>query len=133
MILYVLDELYEHKLRNEQAYSKLVSDGKIDSSRLIIADSSEDKSVMDFRAYGANIRGAEKGPGSVKYSYKWLQGRVKIVIDPKRTPNHVREFMNCEHEQMKDGTFIGEYPDHDNHTIDTARYATNLIWRRKGE
>lgn len=133
MTIYVLDEFWANKLRNEEAYNHLVKNGKISPQRLIIADSSEDKSVSDFRAYGANIRGAEKGPGSVKYSYKWLQSRAKIVIDPARAPNHVREFVNCEHEQMKDGTFIGEYPDRDNHTIDTCRYAHNLEWRTRGQ
>jgi PBSX family phage terminase large subunit len=133
LTIYVIDEFFQHKLRNEQAYAKLTETKKITPEQLIVADSSEDKSVMDFRAYGANIRGAEKGPGSVKYSYKWLQSRVKIVMDPKRSPNHVREFVNCEHEQMKDGTFIGEYPDHDNHCIDTMRYAHNLEWRQRGK
>jgi phage terminase large subunit len=132
MIIYVLDEFVENRLRNEEAYAELVAKKNITPDQLIIADSSEDKSVQDFRAYGANIRGAEKGPGSVKYSYKWLQSRVKIVIDPRRAPHHAREFVNCEHEQMKDGTFIGEYPDKNNHCIDTMRYAHNLIWRVRG-
>lgn len=132
-IIYAFDEFVANRMRNEDAYAELIEKKNINPEQLIIADSSENKSVYDFKSYGANIRGAEKGPGSVKYSYKWLQSRIKIVIDPVRCPNHAREFINCEHEQMKDGTFIGEYPDKNNHTIDTMRYAHNLIWRRAGQ
>lgn len=97
------------------------------------ADSAEPKSVGDFKAYGANCRGAEKGPESVKYSIKWLQGLTEIIIDNVRAPYHAEEFLGYEFERTKDGEIISEYPDKNNHAIDDTRYATNLIWRRKGE
>ena len=100
---------------------------------MLIADSAEPKSVGDFRAYGANCRGAEKGAESVNYSIKWLQSLTAIVIDPARAPYHAQEFADYEFEKTKDGEIITEYPDRANHAIDDTRYATNLIWRRKGE
>lgn len=132
-ILYIFGELREWKKSNEDLHSLLLSSGLYTDADLLIADSAEPKSVQDFRAYGANCRGAEKGPDSVKYSMKWLQGLTAIVIDPVRAPYHAQEFGEYEYERTKDGEIISEFPDKNNHAIDDVRYATNLIWRRRGE
>ncbi len=42
----------------------------------------KNKSIGDYKTYGAFYGGAEKGPGSVEYSMKWLASLNKIVIDP---------------------------------------------------
>ena len=39
------------------------------------------------------------------------------------TPNAAKEFTAYEYAQDKDGNFLPEYPDKDNHLIDAARYA----------
>jgi hypothetical protein len=57
---------------------------------------------------------------------------VEIVIDDTRAPYHAEEFLNYELEQDKDGNYISEFPDKNNHAIDDTRYATNLYWRRAG-
>lgn len=134
-ILYIFGEARYWKKSNEDLYKDLTNTEYklLLPEDLLIADSAEPKSVNDFRAYGSNTRGAEKGPESVKYSIKWLQGLTAIVIDNKRAPYHAEEFLNYEFERTKDGEIISEYPDKNNHAIDDTRYATNLIWRRKGE
>lgn len=134
LTLYIYDEYRVRKASNRKAYNYLVKNKKIDKYKhLIIADSAEPKSIADFRKYGANIRGAEKGPDSVSYSMKWLQSLRQIVIDDRRAPFTAEEFLNYELEKDKDGEFISAYPDKDNHAIDRVRYATNLHWRRRGE
>lgn len=134
MTVYIYKEFRGHKLSNQQLYDKLYKELKIFTvNDLVIADSAEPKSVADFRAYGANIRGAEKGPESVNYSMKWLQSRAKIVIDDQEAPYHAEEFVNYELEKDKAGEFITAYPDKDNHSIDDTRYGLNLEWRRRGE
>lgn len=80
-ILYIFDELRCNKTSNENTWKMLQEKG-VASSDLIIADSAENKSIGDYKTYGAFIRGAEKGPGSVEYSMKWLASLNKIVIDP---------------------------------------------------
>ena len=130
--LYIFGEVRKWKTSNEKLHLALTEYGLLPTD-LLIADSAEPKSVGDFRAYGANCRGAEKGPESVKYSIKWLQGLNAIVIDNIRAPYHAQEFLDYEFERTKDGEIISEYPDKNNHAIDDTRYATNLIWRRKGE
>lgn len=146
--LFIFDEAQHLRLSNERLFKALVKKGLIPEVKtwdneqnkelisypdLIIGDSAEPKSIGDFKSYGANIRGAEKGPESVRYSIKWLQGLTEIVIDPVRAPKHAQEFSNYEYERTKDNEIIDEYPDKNNDTIDDTRYATNLIWRRRGE
>jgi len=133
--LYIFGEIREWKKANEDLYKDLTNTeyNLWNPSDLLIADSAEPKSVGDFKAYGGNCRGAEKGPESVKYSIKWLQGLTAIIIDNTRAPYHAEEFLNYEFERTKDGEIISEYPDKNNHAIDDTRYATNLIWRRRGE
>jgi phage terminase large subunit len=132
LTLYIFGEYRAHKLANRLLWDALVERGVM-TDDLIIADSAEPKSVADFRDYGSNCRGAEKGPESVKYSMKWLQSLRSIVIDNERCPETAQEFLDYELEQDKDGNFISDYPDKNNHQIDAVRYATNLIWRRRGE
>lgn len=130
--LYLFGEYRAWKQNNRQLYDGIKAAGYSDDL-LLIADSAEPKSVADFREYGATCRGAEKGPDSVKYSIKWLQGLTEIVIDPERCPYAAQEFLEYEYEQDPDGNYISSYPDKNNHSIDRVRYATNLIWRKRGQ
>lgn len=132
MTLYIFGEVRRLKASNRQLWDALVAYGLLPDDTLI-ADSAEPKSIADFREYGASCRAAEKGPESVKYSMKWLQSLAAIVIDPERAPEVANEFLTYEYEQDKDGNVISEYPDAANHAIDAVRYATNLIWRRRGQ
>jgi PBSX family phage terminase large subunit len=133
MTLYIFDEYRAQKKGNKAVYKDLVEKKKYRPEDLIIADSAEPKSIADFKEYGANIRGTEKGADSVSYSIKWLQSLRAIIIDNVRCPFSAQEFIDYELEQDKDGNYISEYPDKNNHFIDMTRYATNLIWRRRGQ
>ena len=96
----------------------------------ITADSGGEgpKSIADFKEMNFAMRGAKKGPGSVEYSMKWLSSLNKIIIDPVRCPESAEEFINYEYERDKNGGVISGYPDADNHSIDSVRYALeNLI------
>lgn len=131
--LYIFREYNTLKTRNEVVFRELYDEKKLVSRQeAVIADSAETKSVADFKAYGAFIRPAEKGPESVRYGIKWLQGLNHIYIDRKACPLTWREFSNYEYEQDKDGNFISAYPDKDNHSIDATRYALQKYWARKG-
>jgi phage terminase large subunit len=133
MKLYIWDEYRANRKSNKDVYEYLVEEKGLQPNDLIIADSAEPKSIADLREYGASIRAAEKGPESIKYSYKWLQSLAEIVVDPVDAPMHAQEFGEAEMEQTKDGEYISEYPDKNNHSIDDARYATNPIWRKRGQ
>ena len=127
--IYLLDEIYQTKLPNEQSAQRILQRGYNDAR--IICDSAEPKSVADFRAMRLPAQEAIKGPGSVEYGMKWLQRRT-IVIDRKRTPNAYNEFVGYEYERNKDGDIISGYPDANNHLIDATRYALEPVSRRMG-
>lgn len=130
--LYIFGELTRRKAGNRETADALIEYGLTGTDR-ITADSSEKKSVQDYREYGLDCRAAIKGPGSVDYSHKWLQALNKIVIDPDRCPDTAAEFLNYEYDRDKSGEVISGYPDRNNHHIDAVRYAMESVWRKRGE
>ena len=130
--LYILDELTRRRTSNKDTATLLQERG-LTGADLITADSAEPKSVGDYRAFGLACKAAQKGPGSVNYSMKWLQGLAAIVIDPAVCPDTAREFSEYEYERdARTGEVLPGYPDLNNHHIDAVRYATECIWKRKG-
>ena len=131
--LYIYREYNTLKTRNAVVFKELYDEYQyVKRTEPVIADSAEEKSVADFKAYGAFIRPAEKFPESVRYGIKWLQGLNHIYIDRKTCPLTFKEFSNYEYEQDRDGNFISAYPDANNHSIDATRYALQKYWARKG-
>lgn len=130
--LYIFDELTRRRTGNRETAALVL--GRIGTGETVTADSAEEKSISDYKAYGISCRSAEKGPGSVNYSTKWLQSLAAIVIDPERCPDTAREFSEYEYERdKKTGEILQGYPDLNNHHIDAVRYATNRIWKRRGQ
>lgn len=127
--IYFIDEYGTDKEKNNETAAEIKRRGYDDY--VITCDSAEKKSTIDYRDEGLPARDAIKGPGSVEYSMKWLQGK-KLVFDPRRTPKARKEFKKYEYERDKDGNIISGYPDKDNHFIDASRYATESLWRRRG-
>lgn len=119
-ILYVFDEIYQPKLTNRQAAVKIKK--KITETALIRADSAEPKSIKELNELGLRVMAAKKGPDSVEFGIRWMQGLSAIVIDKKRCPNAYKEFVTYEYETTRDGQYISAYPDKNNHAIDAARY-----------
>jgi PBSX family phage terminase large subunit len=130
--LYIWQEYTSNKQSNRETADKLLELG-ITANDLITCDSSENKSVGDYRNYGLLARSAIKGPDSRKYSYKWLQSLKEIIIDNVRCPEAVQEFLNYEYDRDKEGNVISGYPDGNDHVIDAVRYATESIWKKRGQ
>lgn len=130
--LYVWQEYTCNKRSNRQTADELIRTG-ITGNDLLTCDSAEKKSIGDYKSYGLLARAAEKGPGSREYSYKWLQSLREIIIDNVRCPVAAQEFMDYEYERDKEGNIITGYPDGNDHMIDAVRYATERIWKRRGE
>ena len=94
---------------------------------VITCDSAEPRSISTLRSNRINVVAARKGPDSIKHGMKWLQSRVKIIIDPERCPYAAREFSAYEYDRDKADNILSRYPDKDNHTIDAVRYAMEHI------
>jgi phage terminase large subunit len=131
--LYIFDEYVAKKQSNKDTADYLMEQKGVTGGDMIIADSAEPKSIADYRDYGLYCVPVKKGPDSVKYSMKWLQGLTEIVIDPVRCPVTAEEFLSYEYEKTKDDEIISGYPDKNNHCIDAARYGMWPMWRIGGE
>ena len=144
--IYLIDELYQKNCSNariaelikEKGYhiSGRISPGGIMYSpyaeqQTIFADAAEPKSIADLRGAGLKIYTCKKYPGSVIYGIRWLQNR-KIVIDPKRTPHAWKEFTEYEYLTTKDGEFLADVPDENNHILDACRYALDRLINNRG-
>lgn len=128
--LFFLDEIYQTRLGNDEAVRKIKNLNPLNEP--VFADSAEPRTIGEFKNMGLNIRPARKGRGSIEHGIKWLQDLSEIVIDPKRTPNVLREFSGYELEEDKWGNFKGSYPDKDNHSIDATRYALEQLSKPGG-
>ena len=139
--LYIFAEFRTNKMSNKDTYNKLYNEltyGEgipfMRPDEILTADSAEPKSVSDYKSYGGyGCRPAEKGPDSIVYSMKWLQSLNHIYIDPNRCPETYKEFVEYEYERDKNDEVISGYPDANNHSIDSVRYATERYWKRRGQ
>ena len=122
--IYLVDEHVGNRIPNEQSAKWILEKGYNDVPTT--CDSAEPKSISDYRSMGVNAKEAVKGPSSVEYGMKWLQGRT-IVIDKRRTPHAYEEFVNYEFEKNREDEWISGYPDRNNHTIDAVRYALERV------
>lgn len=147
--IYLLDEIYKKHCSNKQLADEIKARGydytgqyktyasftgypeAYREKQLIICDSAEPKSINDLQGEGLKAIACQKFPGCVLYRIKWLQNR-RIVIDPARTPNAHREFISYEYMTTKDGEFLADVPDKDNHTIDAVSYALDRVIYRRG-
>ncbi len=142
--IYLLGEIYKRGMSNAKLASEIkdlgYDKGKYEfdartercfqSNLLITCDSAEPKSICDLRDNDLYAISCYKSPGCVEYRVKWLQHR-KIVIDPRRTPNAYREFVNYSYATDRDGNILSALPDKDNHSIDAVAYALDsLIYQR---
>ena len=125
----VLDEFYGIKNSTE----RLCDEVRKRAGRLPVrCDSADPRMISELTNRGIQAIGVKKGAGSVEHGIRWLQDCGGIVIDPKRTPNAAREFASYEYMPDNNGGFISAYPDKDNHTIDSLRYAAEpLIGMRR--
>ncbi|MDO4851517.1 MAG: hypothetical protein Q4A93_06650 [Actinomycetota bacterium] len=74
------------------------------------------------RDLGIRARPARKGRMR-KLSYEWLANLREIVIDSERCPLTFAEFVNKEYLRDRDGNWLDEIPDGQDHSIDAIRYA----------
>lgn len=120
---YILDEiLYQKGMLNKQIADTLNVQEK---KALVIADSSEPKSIDEIRLYGVNIIQAIKGPGSVTKGVQLVQG--KNISVTRRSVNLIKEYRNYVWITDKDGKIINEPIDLNNHAMDALRYAFNSM------
>ena len=116
---YILDEVcYQKGLSNKQIADVLQNQ---EYKALVIADSSEPKSIDEVRSYGVLIQPAIKGPGSINKGIQFVQAqRISVT---KRSSNLWKEYKNYLWEIDKNGKILNVAEDVWNHAMDCCRYA----------
>lgn len=114
---FIFDEIcYQKGLSNKQ-----IADILINSPRaLVVADSSEPKSIDELKLYGVNVLPSLKGQGSVNKGIQFIQDqRISIT---KRSVNGLKEYRNYLWKVDKEGRIINTPEDIFNHFMDAIRY-----------
>ena len=123
--LYIDELLYASGLTN-QDIGKLIKDDGI--TGLIYADSAEPKSVAELQQLRVNVRGAKKGPDSVRQGIDWLLGKKLHVT--RRSVNLHAELHNYVWKTNNDGRPLPQPIDDFNHAIDAVRYGCEPYMRK---
>ena len=90
----------------------------------IICDSSEPRAIAKLRLLGARgVRPSYKKADFPRFGMNWLRSRAEIIIDPVTAKEAADEFTLYQFDKLRDGSFRNDYPDRDNHWIDSTRYA----------
>lgn len=125
--LFLFDEMYEKALLNDEIAKKVI--GKGYAKELIIADSSEPKSIVDLRRYGLRrVKAADKGPDSIKVGIQFIQ-QFTIYVHPSCS-NFSIELANYVWAKNKEGKPINKPIDEYNHLLDALRYSLEPIRKR---
>lgn len=96
----------------------------------VLSDDADPSKIAAHRDLGVNATAAGKG-GQRTRSYEWLAS-VRWVIDPARCPNLAREVRAMEYSRSRDGTYLNDVPDGDDHWVDALRYSVMPIVKRRG-
>ena len=117
---YILDEvLYRKGMLNKQIADTINMQNE--PSVLVVADSSEPKSIDEIKLYGINILPATKGTGSVNTGIQFVK-QQKISFT-KRSVHIKEEYENYAWLEDKDGVTLNVPIDLYNHAMDATRYA----------
>lgn len=131
-----IGDLYEYNggyILDEQMYRKGMLNKPIADFLLnlphpeciVIADSSEPKSIDEIKLYGVNILPAIKGQGSIKTGISFVQAQKMSYT--KRSVNIKTEYDNYAWLEDKEGTVFNEPKPGFDHHMDGVRYVLNSV------
>jgi phage terminase large subunit len=116
--LWVKELLYDTGMTNGDIAETFPSFG-IKKTDLIIADSAEPKSIEEIKRLGWNIKGASKGPDSIRAGINKIR-TCEVCVDPT-SKNLINEYQNYAWKENTNRP-IDSY----NHLIDALRYSLSL-------
>ena len=118
--LWIYAEHYEYAMTTDDIYNMIVdADMK---NALITADSAEQRLIAELKAKGiSRITPSVKGAGSINAGIDFMK-QFKIYIHPSCVKT-IEEFDTYIYKQDKDGKWLNEPIDANNHIIDAVRYS----------
>ena len=128
--LWIYAEHYEHAMTTDDIYNMIVdADMK---NALITADSAEQRLIAELKAKGiSRITPSVKGAGSINAGIDFMK-QFKIYIHPSCVKT-IEEFDTYIYKQDKDGKWLNEPVDANNHIIDAIRYALERYHIKKAK
>ena len=118
------EELYQKGMSNKQLADTLRA--LEHPSTLVIADSSEPKSIDEIKNYGVPVIGAVKGQGSVNQGIQLVQG-LPISIT-RRSQRMIEEYRKYLWQTDKEDNILNTPIDLWNHGMDAGRYAMQSMY-----
>ena len=116
--LYCQEVLYEKGLTN-QDLAFLLKEKGITRESVVVADSSEPKSIQELNREGLRIVGVKKGSGSILYGIQRMKS-FNILIH-EESENLIKEWNNYKFKKDRSGN-ITNIPMGDDHALDALRY-----------
>lgn len=121
---YIFDEqIYRQGMKNPDIANFL--NNLPESEKIVVADSSEPKSIDEIKLYGVNILPCVKGAGSINTGIAFVQAQK--ISYTSRSKNLKIEYENYAWFVDKEGNTLNEPKDSFNHLMDAIRYALNAI------
>ena len=118
--LWIYAEHYEHAMTTDDIFN-MITEAEMQNA-LITADSAEQRLIAELKAKGINrITPSVKGAGSINAGIDFMK-QFKIYIHPSCVKT-IEEFDTYIYKQDKDGKWLNEPIDANNHIIDAIRYA----------
>lgn len=129
--LWIYDEHYEAAMTTQDIYDMLERKELLCSS--ITGDSAEPRLISELVSKGVKrLHRSVKGKGSILHGIQFLQG-FKIHIHPSCV-HTIEEFNTYTFKQNKEGKWLNEPIDENNHIIDALRYSMERyhLGKKKG-
>ncbi|MBW8350769.1 PBSX family phage terminase large subunit [Bacillus sp. IITD106] len=118
--IWIYDEHYEKGMTTDDIYKMLAEKELLKAS--ITGDSAEPRLIKELVSKGVRrLHSSVKGKGSVMHGINFLQG-FKIYIHPSCV-HTIEEFNTYTFKQDKEGKWLNEPIDDNNHLIDALRYS----------
>lgn len=120
--IYIFEELYKCEMLDDELATELKT--RI-GTQYVTCDCAEPKSIADLNRRGVRAIPARKGPDSINFGIRFLQG-FEIIVDI-RCQNFKNEIQAYHWAEDKYGNALAKPVDKDNHLMDALRYATEEL------
>jgi phage terminase large subunit len=128
--IWIYQEHYEKGMTTDDIFKMLSKKDLLKAS--ITGDSAEPRLIKELQTKGVRrLHGSVKGKGSIQHGISFLQG-FKIYIHPS-CEHTVEEFNTYTFKQDKEGKWLNEPIDDNNHVIDALRYSMERYHLGKGK
>lgn len=118
--IYIYDEVYSTGMLIDDIFQELEEHDLLKTD--IVADSANPLIIAELKKRGVRrIRGAKKPKGSIESGIDFLSG-YRIIIHPSCV-HTIEEFNTYTFKQDKEGNWLNEPVDANNHIIDPTRYS----------